>query len=86
MKKSKSQYYWQIQGEIWVTGADFGYFVSFDPRTTGDKRLHYVKIDRDEKAIEELRFAVLKSLEKRDELLHQFKTGARFPKELSEYW
>ena len=86
LKKSKSQYYWQIQGEIWVTGVDFGYFVSFDPRIHGSERLHFVKIDRDEEAINYLRLTVLKSIAKRNEILQQFNTGIRYPKELDEYW
>lgn len=38
LKKIKSAYYWQIQGEIWITDANHGYFVSFDPRFSEDKQ------------------------------------------------
>ena len=50
------------------------------------ERLHFVKIDRDEEAINYLRLTVLKSIAKRNEILQQFNTGIRYPKELDEYW
>ncbi len=86
LKKSKSQYFWQVQGEIWVTGSDYGYFVSFDPRVLGENRLHYARIDRDDEAIEELKNKVIESLTKRDEVLYQFQNGIKQPKGLWEYW
>lgn len=54
LKKYRSAIYWQIQGELWVTGASHSYFVSFDPRQAGSKRLHYARIERDELAVAEL--------------------------------
>jgi hypothetical protein len=75
LKKCRSAYHWQIQGEIWVTGASHSYFVSFDPRQFGRQRLHYVRIDRDQKAIEQLENVIPRAIELRDDFLKKYKTG-----------
>lgn len=78
LKKCRSAYHWQIQGEIWVTGAAHSYFVSFDPRLYGHARLHYVKIERDEKAIDHLETVIPKAIEMRDEFLERYRRGELF--------
>jgi hypothetical protein len=75
LKKCRSAIHWQIQGEIWVTGASHSYFVSFDPRHYGNQRLHYAKIERDQNSIDQLESVMPAAIALRDELLHQYQTG-----------
>jgi len=72
LRQSKLHYYLQMQGEMWVTGASHSYFVSYDPRLSGENRMHYVKIERDEEAIEQLRKVILKAIILRNEILSKF--------------
>ena len=44
-------YEWQCHGNIWVTGRKWCDLISFDPRITNGKRLHVVRIERDEDKI-----------------------------------
>jgi hypothetical protein len=75
LKKCRSSIHWQIQGEIWVTGATHSYFVSFDPRLLGNQRLHYAKIERDEKAIDQIECVIAEAIELRNEFLTKYRTG-----------
>ena len=73
LKKYRSAIYWQIQGEIWVTGASYSYFVSFDPRLWGSKRLHYVRIERDQQAMDELETVIKKAIALRNGFFEEYK-------------
>jgi hypothetical protein len=73
LKKCRSAYHWQVQGEIWVTGASHSYFVSFDPRLFGRHRLHYVKIERDPLAIDQLERVIPEAIALRDEFLEEYR-------------
>lgn len=42
------QYYWQCQFSIWVTGAGYWDFMSFDPRETGADRAYTCRYVRDD--------------------------------------
>lgn len=75
LKKCRSAYHWQIQGEIWVTGASHSYFVSFDPRRYGLERLHYARIDRDTQAIEQLENIIPEAITLRNKFLDQYRQG-----------
>jgi hypothetical protein len=75
LKKCRSAIHWQIQGEIWVTGAAHSYFVSYDPRQPGKQRLHYAKIERDEKAIDRLENIIPEAIALRNEFLRQYQSG-----------
>lgn len=87
LRKKKSEYYWQMQGEMWVTGADYSYFVSFDPRMNeAEYSLHYVKIYKDNDAITLLEQKVVEAIQLRDKMLDDFKKGLKRPKHLSEYY
>jgi exodeoxyribonuclease (lambda-induced) len=86
LRKIKSEYFWQIQGELWITKLQKCYFVSFDPRLEGENRLHYAIIERDEEAIEILKRQILKSIEKRNEFHRSFVLQLAYPKPLAEYW
>jgi hypothetical protein len=85
--KKKSAIFWQIQGEMWVTNAVHSYFVSFDPRLLGcNDCLHYVKIERDDDAINTLENVIKQSIELRDTILHDFNKGVKKPKPLNDYY
>jgi hypothetical protein len=77
LKKIKSQYYCQVQGEIWVTGADYGWFVSFDPRMEEHRKVHYVKVSRDEQFIRLLREKVLDAVQFRERVIEQLKINGK---------
>ena len=72
LKSIVPNYYWQVQGAMWVMGLELCYFVSFDPRRLDEKRLHVVKIERDEKDIARLEKTVIRAIEARDERLRTF--------------
>lgn len=86
LRKSKSEYFWQIQSAIWITGAKHEYFVSFDPRIQGDNRIHYVKIEKDIKAINKLKQRVFKAIALKNRYLEEIKQGIRYPKSLESRW
>ena len=73
LKKCRCAYHWQIQGEIWVTGASHSYFVSFDPRILGRQRLHYAKIERDQQAIDQLEKVIPEAIALRNNFLEEYK-------------
>lgn len=47
----KPEYRHQSQFSMWVTGREYWDFANFDPRMVNTKKLHYVRIDRCEKAM-----------------------------------
>ena len=61
-------YGYQIQGYMWITGRKWCDFVSFDPRFPESKRLHVVRVDRDNDVIENLaeRAALINSIVERN--------------------
>ncbi len=55
-KKTCPNYYWQIQGSMYITGRKKWYFVCYDPRFTNpEEQLLILKVERNEKDIENLR-------------------------------
>ena len=53
-RKVPSQYYWQIQGQMWMTGWDYIDFVSCDPRLPEGAQLVVIRVERDKDKIAEL--------------------------------
>lgn len=53
------EYRWQLQHQLLVTGRQWVDAVSYDPRWPDGLQLAIVRVPRDEKAIEELRAAVI---------------------------
>lgn len=47
----KHEYRHQCQFSMWVTGREYWDFANFDPRMKNAKKLHYVRIERDEMAM-----------------------------------
>lgn len=57
------QYYWQVMGQIWITGRDWCDFVSFDPRMPPNAQLFIKRVFRDEERISDLESTVKDFLE-----------------------
>lgn len=51
---AKSEYFWQMQGHLLITGADYCFFVSYDPRRNEKEALKVMECHRDEEAINQL--------------------------------
>lgn len=49
-----SEYWWQIQGYLWITDRKYCDFVSFDPRFPYDKQITIKRIERDQSEIDKL--------------------------------
>lgn len=86
LKKSKSEYYWQIQGTIWVTNADFAYLILFDPRENFPNSLHTVLIERNQEDITLLQNKVNDCIIYRDQILEKIRSGDRRAIPLSNFW
>ena len=86
LRKTKSAYFWQMQGEMWVTDTPYSYFVSFDKRYSMDERLHYVKISRDDTAICVLKERLIKSIELRDDIIEKYTNGSEDVPSLEKFW
>jgi len=65
--KTEKQYYWQCQGNMMVTGATYCMFITYHPHYSGILKMGFARIDRNEKAIKQLRsklaLAILKKRE-----------------------
>lgn len=48
------QYFWQVHGQMWITGRKWCDFVSFDPRMPANAQLFITRIHRDAEIIEQL--------------------------------
>lgn len=51
-------YYWQVQGQLWITGRLWCDFVSFDPRLPENAQFIVVRVNRNEESIKELELEV----------------------------
>ena len=56
--KLPTQYYWQVQGQLWVTGRKWCDFISYDPRLPENASYIYIRVERDDVKIELLEDAV----------------------------
>lgn len=56
-----TEYRWQIQGQMWVTGRHWCDAVSFDPRFPLGLQLAIHRVNRDERALKELEDACIKA-------------------------
>jgi putative phage-type endonuclease len=74
-----TEYRWQLQGQLWVTGRAWVDAVSYDPRFPEGLRLAITRVSRDEVAIKRLEGACIKAeLELQDLVaeLSQLRTAA----------
>ena len=72
-KKECKNYYWQIQGSMYVCNRNSWYFVSYDPRFKNKKhQLKVLKINRDEVDVKKLKWRLETAIEKRDKYLKEY--------------
>lgn len=57
------QYYWQVMGQMWITGRKWCDFVSFDPRMPENAQYFCIRVERDEDEIKKLESEVTEFLE-----------------------
>lgn len=71
LKSTAKEYYWQVVCYMLIFGLQKYEFVSYDPRFSGDKRMHVVIITRGqvEPDIERLREALLEAIKIKNEYL-----------------
>jgi putative phage-type endonuclease len=62
-QKIPSLYYWQVMGQLWMTGREWCDFVSFDPRLPDNAQYFCTRVLRDEEAIRKLEMEVTSFLE-----------------------
>lgn len=62
-----SQYYWQIQGQLWLTGRKWADFVSYDPRLPENASYFCKRVERNEEDISKLEAKVKDFLSQVDE-------------------
>lgn len=70
-----SQYWPQVQGQLWITGRKWADFVSFDPRLPENARIIIIPVQRDDTYIEALEAEVrlfLESVDKECEFVKSF--------------
>ena len=74
LKKIKPEYYWQIQFSMMCRKVSKWHFVSFDPRFSNEKhRLYPVLIERNENDIELIKLRLQLAIDKKLELIKNFK-------------
>ena len=52
--KVPKAYYWQMMGQLWITGRDWADYVSFDPRLPDNASLIIIRVYRNEEEIKKL--------------------------------
>lgn len=74
LKVNYPQYYWQIQGYMFLTGYDKWVFMSYDDRFYNpDNVSHCIEIKRNEEDIEKLKARLRLAIEKKNEILTKLK-------------
>ena len=64
-------YYWQVHGQMLVTGRKWVDFISFDPRMPEHKQLFIIRVNRDEEIMAQLKVAVIGFLGEVDEMIQK---------------
>lgn len=68
-------YYWQVMGQMWITGRLWCDFVSFDPRMPQNAQVLIKRVERDESAIKDLEQAVeafLKTVDQEENFIKNY--------------
>ena len=66
----------QVQGQIWLMNAPYGYFCSYDPRMPANAQLFIVRVERDNEYISKLDTAIRQFLYEVDEMEAQLRNYA----------
>ncbi len=72
-------YYWQVMGQLWITGRQWCDFVSFDPRMPENAQLFVKRVERDDEAIAELEESVrdfLIEVDREEQFIKQYNAKA----------
>ena len=69
--KLPEDYYWQVHGQMLVTGRKWVDFISFDPRMPEHKQLFIHRVNRDEEIMAQLKVAVIGFLSEVDEMIQR---------------
>ena len=69
--KLPEDYYWQVHGQMLVTGRKWVDFISFDPRMPEHKQLFITRVNRDEEIMAQLKVAVIGFLSEVDEMIQK---------------
>ena len=69
--KLPDDYYWQVHGQMLVTGRKWVDFISFDPRMPEHKQLFITRVNRDEEIMAQLKVAVIGFLSEVDEMIQR---------------
>jgi putative phage-type endonuclease len=70
-KEVPAEYYAQIQGQIWVCGLDWVDFVSYDPRIEGSASMSIVRVEPDQKFIDNIEKQVINFNDKLQQMYEQ---------------
>ena len=68
-------YYWQVVGQMWITGREWCDFVSFDPRMPRNAQLFIKRVERNEDDIADLEEAVsnfLNEVDREEQFIKQY--------------
>lgn len=72
-KKLVTKYYWQIQTCIYVTNAQYWYFISYDPAFKKEEnRMLVLKIERNEEDIAKLRRRLGQAIKEKQKILEKY--------------
>lgn len=77
LEKLNKGYYWQCIGVLWLSGRQWIDFVSFDPRLDGARRMHVLRIERNENEIKKLLEALESAVKYKKELISNFEKLAQ---------
>lgn len=61
--KLPTKYYWQVQGQLWITGRKWCDFISYDPRLPENSSYICIRVERDENKIELLENTIKEFME-----------------------
>tara|TARA_R110002167_G_scaffold81296_6_gene222717 strand:+ start:5980 stop:6693 length:714 start_codon:yes stop_codon:yes gene_type:complete len=72
LKKHCKNYYWQCQGNMYVTDSKYWYFFSYDPRFENPKhKMLILKIERNDEDIEKLKRRLKQAIEFKNKMIRQ---------------
>jgi putative phage-type endonuclease len=74
-KKIPKQYYWQIMGQLWITGRKWCDYLSYDPRLPQNAQLILIRVERNEEDITKLETEVtafLKTVDEEEQFIRSY--------------
>jgi hypothetical protein len=74
--KIPKQYYWQIMGQLWITGRKWCDYLSYDPRMPLNAQIILIRVERNEEDIKRLEEEVrnfLESVDQEEQFIKNYK-------------